>query len=146
MECLAGTEKGRLCLELGVGVLDCGHQGKNSVDLRHFEEVHHPIVSAGNNEFGAPGLASHVMIHHQAHSGGIHIWHVGDVDNGQRRGCRAAKFGLKFEQVAQGERAAQAEYPGPGTLAVLAVDCQWAIIQHSETSVRNEKRKMITVL
>ena len=76
------------------GFIDRGGQGKNGAHLGDLEEVHDAAVRSGNDQPEAFGLAMHVLIHHQSHTGRIHVGHFGQVDDGEAWGRAAAQLRL----------------------------------------------------
>jgi len=129
----------------GFSGVKVGNEGEHGVDLGHFEKIHDAIVRTGDYELSAVGLATDVVIHDKTHAGGIHVGYGAEVDDGERRQCGAAELGLQFEEIAQGQWTAQSEYSGSGVLAVGADNRKGTIVQHSESSVWNGERWMITV-
>jgi len=137
-QCKGLLEKGSLrkrkeaTWKLGFGGLNGGSERQNGVNLRDFEQVHHPAVCAGDHQLRAIRLASDVVIHHQAHACGVHVGYIAEIDDREGRQRRPSQFALQLEKIPQSERALQAENPCAWVFAISAIDRKGAVVQHSE--------------
>lgn len=85
-----------------------GDDGEEGIDASHVQQCRDARGWSDEDEAGAVGLAAAVEVDNFADAGGVHEGDAGDIEDGEE-GVILAEFGAEGAQIAEDERAVQAE-------------------------------------
>ena len=138
---------GEFSVQSGSGNFLCGCFGffgrcrsaNHRIDAGHPEQFHDAGTDAGGHEAAAVVLAMDVEVDDNTHARRIHVGNAGKVENCQRRRPILPHHRLQIEDVAENERAGEAENPRSRRFALFLVNPEGTIDRHFQTSIETAR-------